>query len=132
MFGCSYDDMVDAVKKLANIPDIVLTADERNLLSVAYKNVVGARRASWRILSSIYQRTHDKDPSSWQVQQASMLPCTCVHTPARLPRFASYLFTLVHLPASVGCYQGLPCQGGGGAGQAVPRAARPDQAQAAA
>ena len=28
---------------------------ERNLLSVAYKNVVGARRSSWRVISSIEQ-----------------------------------------------------------------------------
>lgn len=30
-----------------------LTQEERNLLSVAYKNVVGARRASWRVLQQI-------------------------------------------------------------------------------
>merc|ERR1719510_760360 len=28
-----------------------LTSDERNLLSVAYKNVVGAKRSSWRMLN---------------------------------------------------------------------------------
>ena len=33
---------------------------ERNLLSVAYKNVVGARRASWRVLSSIETKEKDK------------------------------------------------------------------------
>ncbi|CAI7671757.1 unnamed protein product [Penicillium viridicatum] len=37
-----------------------LTVDERNLLSVAYKNVVGTRRASWRIISSIEQKEENK------------------------------------------------------------------------
>ncbi|KAF3444024.1 hypothetical protein FNV43_RR13714 [Rhamnella rubrinervis] len=50
-----YDEMVDAMKKVANL-DVELTVEERNLLSVGYKNVVGSRRASWRILSSIQQK----------------------------------------------------------------------------
>ncbi|XP_064994676.1 14-3-3-like protein D isoform X1 [Musa acuminata AAA Group] len=50
-----YDEMVDAMKKVASL-DVDLTVEERNLLSVGYKNVVGARRASWRILSSIEQK----------------------------------------------------------------------------
>jgi len=33
-----------------------LTIEERNLLSVAYKNVIGSRRASWRVISSIEQK----------------------------------------------------------------------------
>lgn len=46
----------------SNIPQIggELTVDERNLLSVAYKNVVGTRRASWRIISSIEQKEESK------------------------------------------------------------------------
>ena len=47
-----YDEMVESMKKVAELK-VELTVEERNLLSVAYKNVVGARRASWRIISSI-------------------------------------------------------------------------------
>jgi hypothetical protein len=51
--------MVDAMKKVAKL-DVELTVEERNLLSVGYKNVIGARRASWRILSSIEQKEESK------------------------------------------------------------------------
>ena len=33
-----------------------LSEEERNLLSVAYKNSVGSRRSAWRALSSIEER----------------------------------------------------------------------------
>ena len=36
------------------------TAEERNLLSVAYKNVVGTRRSSWRVISSIEAKTDEE------------------------------------------------------------------------
>lgn len=51
--------MVEAMKKVASL-DVELTVEERNLLSVAYKNVIGARRASWRIISSIEQKEEGK------------------------------------------------------------------------
>ncbi|XP_077466970.1 tyrosine 3-monooxygenase/tryptophan 5-monooxygenase activation protein, epsilon polypeptide 1 isoform X1 [Stigmatopora argus] len=54
-----YDEMVLFMKKLAGM-DLELTVEERNLLSVAYKNVIGARRASWRLISSIEQRDESK------------------------------------------------------------------------
>ncbi|OIT01233.1 14-3-3 protein 9 [Nicotiana tabacum] len=54
-----YDEMVDAMKSVANM-DVELTVEERNLLSVGYKNVVGSRRASWRILSSIEQKEESR------------------------------------------------------------------------
>uniref|UniRef100_A0A3B3TBA5 14-3-3 domain-containing protein n=1 Tax=Paramormyrops kingsleyae TaxID=1676925 RepID=A0A3B3TBA5_9TELE len=38
-----------------------LSNEERNLLSVAYKNVVGARRSSWRVVSSIEQKTEGSE-----------------------------------------------------------------------
>ena len=47
------------MKKVASM-DIELTVEERNLLSVAYKNVIGARRASWRIISSLEQKEESK------------------------------------------------------------------------
>jgi len=51
-----YDDMAEAMKKVTE-NNAELTNEERNLLSVAYKNVVGARRSSWRVISSIEQKT---------------------------------------------------------------------------
>src|SRR5277367_4050615 len=54
-----YDEMVEAMKKVASL-DVELTVEEKNLLSVAYKNVIGARRASWRIISSIEQKEESK------------------------------------------------------------------------
>jgi hypothetical protein len=59
--------MVEAMKKVAQL-DLELTVEERNLLSVAYKNVIGARRASWRIISSIEQKEESKS-SDEKVEQ---------------------------------------------------------------
>lgn len=58
-----YDEMVESMKKVAKL-DVELTVEERNLLSVAYKNVIGARRASWRIISSIEQKEENKGNTS--------------------------------------------------------------------
>merc|ERR1719291_641087 len=49
-----YEDMCVCLKKLVLLKSEAkepLTVDERNLLSVAYKNVVGSKRQSWRTLS---------------------------------------------------------------------------------
>lgn len=50
-----YGDMVEYMRKVAKM-DTDLSVEERNLLSVAYKNHIGAPRASWRVLSSIEQK----------------------------------------------------------------------------
>ena len=55
-----YDDMAAAMKKVTEIGQ-ELSNEERNLLSVAYKNVVGARRSSWRVISSIEHKTESSE-----------------------------------------------------------------------
>ncbi|XP_035466003.1 14-3-3 protein beta/alpha-B [Scophthalmus maximus] len=47
-----YEDMADFMKDVTEKGD-PLSNEERNLLSVAFKNVVGARRSAWRVISSI-------------------------------------------------------------------------------
>jgi len=51
-----YEDMVKFMKELTTKETRKLTDEERNLLSVAFKNVVGARRSAWRIISAVEQK----------------------------------------------------------------------------
>ena len=44
-----FEDMVDYMKKVIEI-NKDLKDEERNLLSIAYKNVVGQRRTAWRAI----------------------------------------------------------------------------------
>ncbi|XP_060789995.1 tyrosine 3-monooxygenase/tryptophan 5-monooxygenase activation protein, theta polypeptide b [Neoarius graeffei] len=55
-----YDDMVAFMREVTKAGQ-ELSNDERNLLSVAYKNVVGARRLAWRVISSIEKNPEEKD-----------------------------------------------------------------------
>ncbi|KAL8574953.1 hypothetical protein ACOMHN_052118 [Nucella lapillus] len=57
-----YDDMAQSMREYvtevcSGTSSTTLTNEERNLLSVAYKNVVGSRRSAWRVMSSIEQKT---------------------------------------------------------------------------
>lgn len=63
-----YDDMASCMKMVTEY-DRELSNEERNLLSVAYKNVVGARRSSWRVISSIEQKTEGNDKKSEMARQ---------------------------------------------------------------
>lgn len=56
-------EMVENMKHVAALGQ-ELSVEERNLLSVAYKNSIGARRASWRIVSSIEQKEASKGNDS--------------------------------------------------------------------
>jgi 14-3-3 protein beta/theta/zeta len=66
-----YDDMASAMKKVTET-GVELTNEERNLLSVAYKNVVGARRSSWRVISSIEQKTEGSEKKQGMAKGSSM------------------------------------------------------------
>ena len=46
-----------------------LSSEERNVLSVAFKNVVGTRRAAWRVLTSIEQKEMKKDKGRDNVEK---------------------------------------------------------------
>ena len=54
-----YDEMADYMKAVGDDGN-ELSVEERNLLSVAYKNTVGSRRAAWRIISSVEQKEKSK------------------------------------------------------------------------
>ena len=76
--------MVEEMKKIASL-DVELTVEERNLLSVAYKNVIGARRASWRIISSIEQKEVQKGSDESKLDMTKSYRCAvsfvCTKTP---------------------------------------------------
>jgi len=54
-----YDEMADHMKEVGKLGE-ELSIEERNLLSVAYKNAVGSRRAAWRIITSVEQKERSK------------------------------------------------------------------------
>ena len=54
-----FEDMAKTMKELVTSAcetKELLTKDERNLLSVAYKNVVGSRRTAWRAINALEQK----------------------------------------------------------------------------
>uniref|UniRef100_A0A8C0RNY6 14-3-3 domain-containing protein n=2 Tax=Canis lupus familiaris TaxID=9615 RepID=A0A8C0RNY6_CANLF len=64
-----YDDIAACMKSVteqgAGLPN-----EERNLLSVAYKNVVGAPRSSWRVVSRIEQKTEGAEEKQQMAQES--------------------------------------------------------------
>jgi len=74
-----YDDMCKFMRELVKYSDskkVDLTVEERNLLSVAYKNVIGARRASWRTLN-VDERKDDALIVEYKKQVESELDIIC-------------------------------------------------------
>jgi len=67
-----FEEMVNAMKKVVEL-DANLSVEERNLLSIAYKNLIGGKRTAWRIISSLYDKEKHKDPNSWKLSQMNEL-----------------------------------------------------------
>lgn len=51
---------MEAMKSIV-VMSQVLETEERNMLSVAYKNVIGARRAAWRIFAGLEEKYSSPD-----------------------------------------------------------------------
>lgn len=76
-----YEDMVDSMRRLCQTYDEGedkgdLSIDERDLLSCAYKNVIGSRRTSWRILNEILKASSQATTNSNEEQQQGMIITT--------------------------------------------------------
>jgi 14-3-3 protein epsilon len=50
-----FEDMVDFLKPVLDSKGAALSADERNLLSVAFKSLISSKRTAWRTITAIEQ-----------------------------------------------------------------------------
>ncbi|KAH9951733.1 14-3-3-like protein [Amylocystis lapponica] len=57
-----YRDVVTQIKNIIALTDAQLTQDERNLLSVAYKNITATLRASWRTIDNLQKKEARSSP----------------------------------------------------------------------
>jgi 14-3-3 protein epsilon len=74
-----YDEMADYMAKVGS-SGAELSVEERTLLSVAYKNAVGSRRAAWRIITSV----KDKEASKGNKEQEGFAAEYCAKVEGEL------------------------------------------------
>merc|ERR1712183_857393 len=85
-----YDEMARHMGAVGKLPD-ELSVEERNLLSVAYKNAVGSRRAAWRIITSVEQ----KEKSKGNEEQAKFAKEYCGKVEAELQKICDAILALL-------------------------------------
>merc|ERR1719273_1162872 len=85
-----YDEMANHMENVGKTPD-ELSVEERNLLSVAYKNAVGSRRAAWRIISSVME----KEKSKQNTEQAAYAQEYCKKVEAELQKICDRILALL-------------------------------------
>merc|ERR1719480_575214 len=82
--------MADHMAAVGKLPD-ELSVEERNLLSVAYKNAVGSRRAAWRIITSVEQ----KEKTKGNEEQAKYAKEYCQKVEAELQKICDTILRLL-------------------------------------
>merc|ERR1712232_348964 len=85
-----YDEMANHMEAVGKLPD-ELSVEERNLLSVAYKNAVGSRRAAWRIITSVEQ----KEKTKGNDEQAKFAKEYCGKVEAELQKICDTILGLL-------------------------------------
>jgi 14-3-3 protein epsilon len=85
-----YDEMAEHMETVGKLPD-ELSIEERNLLSVAYKNAVGSRRAAWRIITSVEQ----KEKTKGNAENASYAKEYCAKVEAELQKICDTILGLL-------------------------------------
>jgi 14-3-3 protein epsilon len=71
-----YDEMLVCLKRVIKL-NPKLTTEEKNLLSVAYKNVVGARRAPWRTLQAFEQKAKSDAVAQFKARMEAEIGEVC-------------------------------------------------------
>merc|ERR1719394_1532736 len=85
-----YDEMAEYMDKVGDA-NPKLSVEERNLLSVAYKNAVGSRRAAWRIITSVEQ----KEKTKGNEEQAKYAKEYCSKVEAELQKICDTILGLL-------------------------------------
>jgi len=85
-----YDEMADYMELVGKTGD-ELSVEERNLLSVAYKNAVGSRRAAWRIITSV----ENKEKSKGNEEQAGFAKEYCGKVETELQKICDTILGLL-------------------------------------
>merc|ERR1712085_107976 len=83
-------EMADYMEKVAKSGE-ELSVEERNLLSVAYKNAVGSRRAAWRIITSVEQ----KEKTKGNEEQAKHAKEYCAKVEGELQKICDTILSLL-------------------------------------
>jgi 14-3-3 protein epsilon len=85
-----YDEMADHMADVGKAGE-ELSVEERNLLSVAYKNAVGSRRAAWRIITSVTE----KEKSKGNAQNQEYAQEFCGKVEAELDKICTTILNLL-------------------------------------